>query len=191
MTMPEVIDSIADKNQKFGFILNPPATADEISCFETKIGFVLPDDFKEFYTYCNGFECSDDIFHFLPLQTIIENADYGENWFHFSEYMIYSDKWTLKKNADTYRIVNINNKEIVLTTSLMEFLHHFWVGNVFEDGGLYEWQEILSKTLDSCSPNHQKVIATSSRFFPNHLLKFGKARAFLIQFIRKLLSDRY
>lgn len=103
----------------------------------------MPDDFKEFYTFCNGFESYSDMFNFISLQAIIENADYGENWFHFSEYMIYSDMWTLKKNANTYSIVNLGDKEIVLTSSLIDFLEHFLAGNVFEDGGLNHWQGTL------------------------------------------------
>jgi hypothetical protein len=143
MTISEIINAIAVKNQKDGFKLNAPATANEISNFEAKVGFAMPDDFKEFYTYCNGFECDNDIFNFISLHAVIENADYGENWFHFSEYMTYSDMWTLKKDADSYSIVNLGDKEIILTKSLMEFLEHFLAGNVFEDGGLYEWHEAL------------------------------------------------
>ncbi len=143
MTISEIINAIAVKNQKDGFKLYAPATDNEISNFEAKVGFAMPDDFKEFYTYCNGFECNNDIFNFISLQAVIENEDYGENWFHFSEYMIYSDMWTLKKDADSYSIVNLGDKEIILTKSLMEFLEHFLAGNVFEDGGLYDWHEAL------------------------------------------------
>lgn len=143
VTIKELINAIEAKNQKDGFKLNPPASDDEIGVFEAKVGFLLPKDFKEFYSFCNGFECNDDIFNFIPLHGIIENADYGETWFHFAEYMIYSDMWTLKKDAATYSIVNLGDKETVLTKSLMEFLEHFLAGNVFEDGGLYDWQETL------------------------------------------------
>lgn len=139
MTISEIVNAIEAKNQKDGFKLNPPATADEICDFEAKLGFAMPDDFKEFYTFCNGFVCNSDMFNFISLQAIIENADYGENWFHFSEYMIYSDMWTLKKDADKYSIVNLGEKEVVVTNSLMKFLEHFLTGNVFEDGGLYQW----------------------------------------------------
>jgi hypothetical protein len=143
VTIKETINAIAAKNQEGGFKLNPPASTDEINSFEAKVGFALPDDFKEFYSFCNGFECNEDIFNFLSLHTIIENTDYGEKWFHFAEYMIYSDLWTLKKTANTYSIVNLGDKEIILTTSLIEFLVHFLMGNVFEGGGLYDWHETM------------------------------------------------
>lgn len=143
MTISEIVNAIVAKYPREGFILNSPATAAEISSFEATVGFAMPDDFKEFYTFCNGFESNSDMFNFISLQAIIENADYGENWFHFSEYMIYSDMWTLKKNANTYSIVNLGDKEIALTSSLIDFLEHFLVGNVFEDGGLNDWQGTL------------------------------------------------
>ena len=143
MTISDVITAIATKNQKEGFTLNPSASTIEIIKFETKIGFLLPPEFKALYSVCNGFECEEDMFRFIPLDDIIERGDHGENWFHFAEYMIFCDIWTLRKNNDRYEIVNLGNTEFILCTSLTEFLEHFLAGNVFEDGGLYHWRETL------------------------------------------------
>ncbi len=140
MKLLELINAISLKD---GVRLYAPASENEILDFERKIGFAMPDDFKKFYSVCNGFECEDDIFNFIPLHQIIENADHGEDWFHFCEYMIFSDMWTLRKTNDIYEIVNLNEQELVLTKSLSEFLEHFLVGNVFEEGGLYKWRDTL------------------------------------------------
>ena len=68
---------------------------------------------------------------------------YGNNWFHFSEYMIYSDMWGLRVlNSNQYEIFN-DGLNITLTSSLSEFLQRFLYGNVFETGGLYDWQNEL------------------------------------------------
>ena len=52
--------------------------------------------------------------------------------------------WSLRKtgNAD-YEIFNTGDVEIVLTSSLHEFLQRFLQGTVFEKDGLYDWQEKL------------------------------------------------
>lgn len=143
MTIPGIIDAITTKNSKTGFKLNAPASADDIARFEAIIGFVLPDEFKELYSICNGFECEEDIFNFIPLDTIIANDDHGENWFHFAEYLIYSDMWTLRNRNGICEIVNRGDREIVLSTSLRAFLICFLSGNVFETGGLYDWHKTV------------------------------------------------
>ena len=81
----------------------------------------------------------------IPITEIIGKwQDYGENWFYFSEYMIYSDMWGLRisKNGK-YEIFNGSYPEKTMTSSLDEFLRRFLKGNVFERGGLYEWQKEL------------------------------------------------
>ena len=148
MTMKELVSAIALKHQKQGITIYPPASVDAITRFETAIGFNLPKDFIEFYSICNGFECNEDIFNFSPLEDILSHAsNYGKNWFYFSEYMIYSDMWFLrKKYSGAYEIVNSGGeKETILTSSLCEFLERFLKGNVFDDNGLYEWQEEIGR----------------------------------------------
>ncbi len=143
--MKELIDSIVKKHQYTGIKLNAPATIKDIQLFEQKIGFTLPQDFKEFYSICNGFECEEDIFSITPLSDItIYNDHYGKNWFYFSEYMTYCDMWALRINSiDKYEIFNDRNFKIIMTSSLIEFLEKFLKGNVFDEGGLYHWMESM------------------------------------------------
>ena len=139
--MKELIEAIIEKNQATGIDINPPATLKNIADFEKKVGFILPDEFREFYLIRNGFGCVEDIFNIFPLEKI---DDYGTNWFTFADYMIFSDTWGLRINADDqYEIFNGSYPEIPLTASLTDFLDHFLKGNVFESGGLYDWLKEL------------------------------------------------
>jgi hypothetical protein len=141
----EVINSIVQKHQDSGIQINPPASLSDIADFEKRTGFPLPNDFKEFYLTCNGFGCNEDIFNIVPLSDIRQYPqDYGDKWFYFSEYMIYSDMWGLRLTfTDQYEIFNGSYPDKALTSSLTEFLNRFLIGNVFETGGLYEWHEKL------------------------------------------------
>ena len=141
----ELVKLIGQKNLKYGIEIYPPATPSEITEFENKIGFPLPNDFKEFYSICNGFWCNDDIFNIVPLSKITEySSDYGKNWFYFSEYMICSDLWGLRLNdLGNYEIFNFGYPNVVMSSSLIEFLQRFLQGGVFETGGLYDWQSEL------------------------------------------------
>ena len=143
MELKELIIAITQKNRKKeGIDIYPPASEAEISVFEKQIEFLLPADFKKFYLCCDGFGCVDDIFNMISLSEIRNHPkDYGTNWFYFAEYMIYSDMWGLRINPKgEYEIFNGDYPDHVLTSSLKEFLEIFLEGNVFEPGGLYEWQ---------------------------------------------------
>jgi cell wall assembly regulator SMI1 len=63
MTIKELILAIAEKHSEAGITVNLPASSDDILRFEGKIGFSLPNDFREFYSICNGFSCEEDIFN--------------------------------------------------------------------------------------------------------------------------------
>lgn len=157
--MKALINSIASKHKKDGIDVNPPAKLSEIENFEKRIGFKLPDDFKNFYLIANGFECNEDIFKFINIDEILGNeSNYGLDWFYFSEYMIYSDMWGLRlsKSNKEYEIFNASYPEKAMTYSLAEFLERFLRGNVFEEGGLYDWQNELGigeQKKQSNSPN--------------------------------------
>lgn len=143
--MQEIINAIVQKHRDSGIDINPPASLLEIADFENSTGFLLPTDFKEFYLRCNGFGCNEDIFNVLSLSDMRQySQDYGDNWFYFSEYMLYSDMWGLRLTATgQYEIFNGSYPDKAMTSSLSEFLSRFLKGNVFEKGGLYEWQEEL------------------------------------------------
>jgi len=99
MLIREVIAAVYQKHKDYGITLHPPASEQAIQEFERKLGFLLPADFKEFYSICNGFECTEDIFKMVALEdALLHKQDYGENWFHFADYMNYCEMWSLRKN---------------------------------------------------------------------------------------------
>ncbi len=141
--MRELINAIKQKHRTSGIKIFPPATEQEIIAFEQGIGFPLPIEFREFYTTCSGFECDEDIFNVTPLTRVMQyQVDYGHNWFHFAEYMIVSDSWGVRLTEEGQcEIFNGSYPDFVLTSSLKEFLGSFLLGNVFDPGGLYDWEE--------------------------------------------------
>ncbi|KFC22829.1 SMI1/KNR4 family protein [Chryseobacterium sp. FH1] len=143
MNIGDLVNLIRHKHNNNGIDVNPPASLFDIADFERKIGFSLPIDFREFYLTCNGFGCNDDIFNMVALQDIKQyQQDYGDNWFYFSEYMIYSDMWGLRRTkTGKFEIFNGSYPDKTITSSLTEFLQRFLTGNVFETGGLYEWHD--------------------------------------------------
>jgi hypothetical protein len=145
MIIQELIESIARKHRDSGINLHPAATSLDIISFEKRMGFSLPNDFKIFYSICNGFECDEDLFNVNSFDDIMSHQNnYGANWFYFAEYMIYSDMWGLRLTSlGHYEIFNGSYPRVAMTSSLSEFLNKFLEGNVFDPGGLYNWQEEL------------------------------------------------
>jgi hypothetical protein len=143
--MKSLVELIVAKHRNGGIDVYAPATLSDVADFERQIGFCLPTDFREFYLTCNGFGCNEDIFNMIPLQDIMQyRQNYGDNWFYFSEYMIYSDMWGLRRTeTGQFEIFNGSYPNENMTSSLTEFLQRFLKGNVFEAGGLYAWQEEL------------------------------------------------
>lgn len=142
MTIYRLLSEIQKKHLKEGITINPPASIQSIKAFERKIGFNLPGDFIEFYSICNGFECEEHMFNMKKLEDITDfKVDYGSNWFHFSDYLISSDFWSLRGGENHYEIFNLADIEVVLTSSLNEFLERYLKGGVFDAGGLYDWHE--------------------------------------------------
>lgn len=140
-----IIEAIIQKHKAQGIVVYKPATAHEIAWLEQRIGFSLPIDFKEFYSICNGFGCTEDIFNMTPIQEIdkCEESD-GLPGFYFAEYLINSDVWGLHLSTEgKYEIFNTGHPDMPMTSSLEEFLSRFLKGNVFEEGGLYDWQDEL------------------------------------------------
>lgn len=145
MNMKDLVALIVNKYRNDEIDVKAPSTLSDIADFERQIGFSLPTDFREFYLTCNGFGCNEDIFNMVPLQDIRKyEQDYGDNWFYFSEYMIYSDMWGLRRTpTGQFEIFNGSYPDKTMTYSLTEFLQRFLKGNVFETGGLYEWHDEL------------------------------------------------
>lgn len=145
INMKRIIELVQKKHQNNGVEINPPAKLSDINNFEKQLGFALPTDFREFYLICNGFCCTEDLFNMVSLQNIIQyQQHFGNNWFYFSEYMIYSDMWGLRITpTGQYEIFNGLYPTKTITSSLTEFLQRFMKGNVFEISGLYEWHHEL------------------------------------------------
>jgi len=57
---------------KYGFNLNKGATDKELRNFETKIGYKIPSDYKEFLQYTNGLEFQNDDAKILDIKEILE-----------------------------------------------------------------------------------------------------------------------
>jgi len=149
-TIEQIITQILNTKDQLGITLYPGATKEEIKSFERLMNTSLPNDIKKFYMFCNGFESEEDLFRIIPLDEIIYNRkDEEDNYllnkqdFHFAEYMIYCDMWTLTitTSSDNYLIYNKAETFVTLTDDFAEFLNKFLVGGVFD--GLYKWEEEL------------------------------------------------
>jgi len=141
----DVLTFIKDNSTLVGIELSKPATENEIDFFENS-KIKLPQDFKTLYKFSNGFETDEDLFRLIPLNEIIENGedDYciSDTSFHFTEYMIYSDMWTVEispNNIEDYKIYNKADNVVYLTNSLAEFICVFINKGIYD--GLYEWRE--------------------------------------------------
>lgn len=147
-SLQELFDFIAGEALNLTIDLKNGATEEEIDSFESKT-FQLPDDFRQLYGFSNGFETSDWLFRVLPLQEIAENENskmHASNSFHFAEYMIYSEIWSVElKEENKYLIYKQYEKEdrIVFTDSLAEFLSVYVNGGLFD--GLLQWDLEISK----------------------------------------------
>lgn len=145
MTIADILNKLSTELASFDITLYPPANAQDLIDFETKLNCPLPDDIKAIYLFCNGFESAEDMFRIIPLQEIAERMqDFAPNSFSFAEYMIYCDMWDIEinpSNPNDYRIYNDGMAYRLLTKSLAEFIDRFLAKGVFEDGGLYTWHD--------------------------------------------------
>jgi hypothetical protein len=146
MTIQSAIEQLRNYKGPTELSLQPGADDAMLKAVENTYNITLPDDFKEFYRFSDGFETDEDIFNMIPLKYIIENKNRnGIAAFYIAEYMIYSDMWQLEINPDNcndYKIIIwANYNKLVLTNSLGEFISRFLKGGVFGTGGLYEWQD--------------------------------------------------
>jgi len=124
--------------------------------FERQMRVVLPDDFKKLYRFSDGFESAEDAFRILPLSEIFDNR--CEKWrsglpakrFYFAEYLQYCDMWSVEMPDDKQVGYSIfcptrNDENIVLTSSLVEFLNCFLAKGVFGENGLYDWGDAVAE----------------------------------------------
>jgi hypothetical protein len=148
----DIIEKLKSNYKEFGITLYNPATLEIIAALENAKGIKLPDEIITFYKFCNGFESEEDMFRIIPLEEIIENIRDRETYmtnpkdFHFAEYMVYCDMWTLNINPqdkNDYKIYNMTETVINLTSSFTDFLEVFLNKGVFE--GLYDWRKSIQR----------------------------------------------
>jgi cell wall assembly regulator SMI1 len=122
--------------------------------FERQLNLTLPEDFREFYRCCDGFESAEDLFRMVPLDEIRTHPGNYEprrypRVITIAEYLIYCDMWYVEllpgAAGPAYQIFHEHKgRKVVLTDSLASFLQRFLAGGVFEAGGLYSWSEELN-----------------------------------------------
>jgi len=150
-TITEIINHLKDNADKVGIKLHEGASPEKIKYVEDTYKITLPDDFKEFYGFSDGFESIDNlIFNLLTLDEMLYNEHqykYNNQNLAIAEYLIYSDEWVLlidKTNSGSYQLLNGNHNSgylLTLTTSFAEFLMRFIKGGLFDSGGLYDWYD--------------------------------------------------
>ena len=145
MDITDVIAVLSTNLSSYDITLYPPASNEDLLNFERKLGCPIPEDFKAFYLFSNGFESAEDLFRIIPLSEIADDLSrYKPNCFAFAEYMIYSDMWEIEINpskSDEYRISNHGLAFRDLTNSFCVFLIRFLSKGVFGEGGLYTWHD--------------------------------------------------
>jgi len=164
MTIHEAINLLKLYNGPLGLTLHAGASEELIKKVESTYNITLPDDFKTFYRFTDGFETVEDIFNMTPLADIAERYKSYDKHFEIAEYMIYCDMWELEVNPgdpNDYAIFNVDGEKgkIILTKSLAEFIARFLEGGVFETGGLYAWRdEIKAKLYGNTDPEKIKPL---------------------------------
>lgn len=153
-TIKDIISRLQQEKAALGVKLFNGASEEDINAFEHGTGMRLPEDFKVFYRFSNGFDHDEDMFRMLPLKDILEdfrekrNSEYfaWQHDFHFAEYMIYCDIWTVSIKdplQNNYTIYNRGEQLMILTVNLAEFLTRLLNGGVYD--GLYNWMDEIGK----------------------------------------------
>ena len=164
MFITAVINLLKNYTGPFELTLKSGASEELIAEVEQTYGIVLPDDFKTFYRFTNGFEMDEDMFNMISLTDLVSEKSTYNLPLCIAEYMIYSDTWELKinqHNSNDYQIINRDHDgdELVLTNSLAEFIIRFLRGGVFDSGGLYDWHEEI-RAKNPYDPKYLKPVLT-------------------------------
>lgn len=136
------------KMKSLGISLRPPATVEDIAKLEIAVDQKLPQEIKDYYSYCNGFDSNDWLFNLLSIEQILYyKSELEISEFYFAEYMIYSDNWNIKLESENSFSINNSNHgtgaQVVLTDSIYEFLERYLNsdGVLSAEIGLYKWYE--------------------------------------------------
>jgi hypothetical protein len=151
----------AQKRQGFTIFDSVPQTV--LVEIERELGRKLPAEIHTFYSQCSGFWGDTDLFRVLSPADILEEircsraVHLNQLRFPIADYMIFSDTWDLlldEQNPEVYYIINDNHQteeDVVLTSSLPEFISRFLADGVFGqdgNGGLYGWREVIKAQAD-------------------------------------------
>lgn len=152
-SIEKIITRLGNEGQKFGIVLNPPVSTNELLDLKEKLGVDLPEDILDFYKICNGFESEDHLFRMIPIKEIVKDQnEFINRTFHFAEYLIYSDTWDIRLTMDEtgYAIINNNHgteSPTTLCNSLSLFLERYLAGTgVFGESGLYQWTDEIKSS---------------------------------------------
>jgi hypothetical protein len=123
------------------------ATKQLIENFEAKFDLMLPPDFKQFYSFSNGFESAEDMFRLIPLEELMDDwraKGMNKGQFYFCEYLIYCDMWGVNFGVNKQSGYSIfypasDDRRLFMTDSLVEFLDCFLKAGVYGKDGLYDW----------------------------------------------------
>ncbi|WP_337854515.1 SMI1/KNR4 family protein [Pedobacter sp. GR22-6] len=95
MKIDDAIALLNSYSGPFELILHPAASEALIHAVEQAYDTQLPEDFKSFYRFTNGFEIDEDIFNMISLDEMISNSK-DDKRPAIAEFMIYSDLWYLE-----------------------------------------------------------------------------------------------
>ncbi|WP_462265147.1 SMI1/KNR4 family protein [Mucilaginibacter sp.] len=150
MNLTEVIQYLKDRHIDEQIELRPGVSEELIKQVEQTYKVNLPDDIKQFYRFCNGFDTYDWMFNLIPMEDMIEQKvkyRYNDEPIPLAEYLIYSETWHLKVSAtdpiDYYITVPETQGKGVLTRSLAAFIERFLKGGLHDEGGLLDWVKEL------------------------------------------------
>ena len=144
----DIISRLDSEHVRLDIELHQGATEASIAAFESRMGILLPEDFKAFYRFTDGFDTNDDLFRMIPLADIITEQLTGSPYnpsgkgnFNFAEYMIYVEMWAVTIKDPTRNAYSIfdTRHDTTLTDSLAEFLERWLAKGVME--GLSAWGE--------------------------------------------------
>ncbi|PWV49058.1 SMI1/KNR4 family protein [Chitinophaga sp. S165] len=151
LRIEDIMERMRRGDVKESFELLPPVSDDVIEQVERKLGAALPDDFRKFYSFCNGTTRNVDAFRIITLEEITRKDDDPdapeERWkgpweFPFADFALFYEVWVVsidKNNRNNYIIYHPDGGDrLYYTSSLAEFLErHLNEGYV----GIFEWAE--------------------------------------------------
>ncbi len=143
----DFLERLQRAESRNAFKLLPSVYDDVVEQVESKLGSAIPDDFRKFYSFCNGTTESVDEFRIITLEEFIKYDEEPERrwkapWeFPFGEYAFFSNVWAVsidKNNRNNYTIYTpYKDDRLYYTNSLAEFLERYLDEGIYD--GIYKW----------------------------------------------------